>query len=134
VAVFAVTGVLLAGLCLGCFQGVLIFRGLSYCLDTDDVYKDSGSRFAVLLADMARTFVYGLALLIVSLPFIILWRRTKLRSWMVGGLAAVVAAAGGIFVVDYTTNNQIAAVARSNVETEKVAVRCPGHRPPWWPF
>ena len=134
VTVFAVTGVFLAGMCLGCFQGAFVFRGLSYCLDTDDVYLDTGNKSAALSGTVARSFLYGSALLIVSVPFVLLSRRTRRRSWAVVGLAAVDAAAGIVFVVDYTANNEIAAVAETDGATEKVAVRCPANRPPWWPF
>lgn len=130
----AALGVFLGGATLGCFQGSFIFRGLSYCLNTDEVYEDTGTRFAAAFGVLGRTLVYGLVLFVVFLPFVIAARRASRAHWLGLGVALVIAAGGLLFVSDYAANNQIESVAKSNSATEEVAERCPGNRPPWWPI
>jgi hypothetical protein len=116
------------GSCLGCLQDAFVVLALSYCPRTDDVYLDTGNKSAASFGSVAPSALCELGLLIVSVPFVLLSRRTRRRSWAVVGLAAVVAAAGVIL-------DEIAAVAQTDGGGPRVSeCVCPANRPCWWPF
>jgi hypothetical protein len=58
---------------------------LSYGCDTDDVYLDTGNKSAALFETVAPSFFCGLALLIVSVPFVLLSPGIRRRSWQWSG-------------------------------------------------
>jgi len=39
-----------------------------------------------------------------------------------------------LFAVDYSRSNDIEFHAKADDAVAQVTQRCPGYRPPWWPF
>ena len=126
------SAITVAGLATGYWQSVLIFKGLTYCVGVR-VYPYE-PRFSDLAGYFVRAGAYGLILLAVAAPLLWIARRRSSRQWLVSAVAAAVVAGAILVVVDYSVSNGIAAVAKSRGITGKVAQRCPGDRPPWWPF
>jgi hypothetical protein len=125
--------IVVAGCALGCGQGAFITKGLSYCLN-GRVLDDPGSRFAAAVEQVMRLCAYGVTLPVVAAPFLVVAARTAHRRWIAVALAAAVATGMALFVFDYTRSNDIEFHAKAGGVVEQVSQRCPGYRPPWWPF
>lgn len=126
--------VAMTGCTLGCLQGAFIFKGLSYCLDTQFIYDDPGPRLKAVFEILVRMGLYGLALPVAATPFILLARHTARGRWLAAAVGAAVVCGSLAFIADYTALNGIGSWAAYHGAQETVAQRCPGDRPPWWPF
>ena len=132
--VSAAAVIVVAGCALGCGQGVFIGEGLSYCLNADVVLDDPGPRLAAAFEQVMRLCGYGVALSVMAAPFLVLAVRTGRRRWTAVALAAAAVCGVVLFIVDYTRSNDIEFHAKADGIVEQVSQRCPGFRPPWWPF
>ncbi|GAA4729516.1 hypothetical protein Prum_091140 [Phytohabitans rumicis] len=130
-AVLVVVG--LGGAVLGWLQQVHIYRGLTYCLGTEDIHQDAGPQLAVLVVALTRMAVYGVALASAAgIPLLVTRYRTAFRQVAIAAVVAV-ATAGALFVADYAFFNGIDFYADYHGVAETATARCPDDSPPWWP-
>lgn len=125
--------VVLTGLVTGFWQSVFILRGLSYCTGMTLFYPPQ-MLVGGLAGEFLRSAAYGAAFLLAATPLLaVAWRKVS-RTWLVAAVATAMVAGALLVVADYSAFNGIASAAKSPALAQRVAHRCPGDRPPWWPF